>query len=332
MTDDTVTFVPHWCDYNVKYAVRIYGIKQDVDENGKKIGLTFGPAGGYGDSDKDEHTYVYCGDGTGGTYKNEKYKSCDNPNGCLHNMTWEEIVEKAKNSPDDFLPCLQNRCTHEIKLNITGPLAGTNYAGKMDDCDGASALGDSIASNYRKWNDINTVVGGYPDSKIRNTLTGATSEAIMNNGGNLTEDQSLFAMLPQILKDNIIAKKVMSCKSVDHYSFSSITTYDKLWLFSTREMYTTGYNTDRDYVHDEGELYQSQEYLNALSTEFVDSTTVNRFYNENNEAQSSLSRSVHHRSYSTWGTENITFFSTGYPNVSYNATAVYSLSPGFCIG
>ena len=67
MTDDTVTFIPVWdYPYTVKYAVRIYGIKQDEDENGRKIGLTFGPAGGYGDSDKGEHTYVYCGDGTSG--------------------------------------------------------------------------------------------------------------------------------------------------------------------------------------------------------------------------------------------------------------------------
>lgn len=339
MTDDTVTFVPCWCDYTVKYAVRIYGIKQDVDESGRKIGLTFGPAGGYGDSDNGEHTYVYCGDGTSGTNKNEKYKSCDNPNGCLHNLTWEEIAEKAKNSPDDFLPCLQNRCTQSVKFIITGPLAGNSYAGKMDDCDGASALDNSIADDYREWNayDYYPLKGGWRDSNVRNTLTGVTNDAIVSHGGNLTEDESLFAMLPQVLKDNIVAKKVNSVipgSSPTFYNGDLVTTYDKLWLFSTYEMYVeSGYNSDINYIHDEdGELYQSQKYLDAVCTENPDLTTVNRFYDEDGSAKSSCSRSYWHLLYTSFTDKNC-FSEKGHPDLKKaNLYAHIALSPGFCIG
>lgn len=47
---DTVTFKPVWEEdipsYTVKYAVSIYGIKEDKDRAGNQIPLTFGPATG----------------------------------------------------------------------------------------------------------------------------------------------------------------------------------------------------------------------------------------------------------------------------------------------
>lgn len=319
-SDDTITFVPIWNEkkeeYTVKYAVRIYGINQDVTEGDKEIiGLTFGPAGGYGSD------FIYTSSGA-------KYRSCgDGVTTCLHNMTWTQIAEVAKTNPHAFDKCMENRCTKAVPFNITGSIAGTSYAGKMDDCDGASNLYNSIASNYKKWNDSNVTVGGWRDSKIRNTLTGATNDAIVSHGGTLIEDQSLYAMLPQVLKDNIVPKKVISATTSTRSGDNLTTTYDKLWLFSSYEMYKPdGYRYNSTYIDErEGQLYQSQDKLDAVGTSSAGSTTVNRFYSESGSTYGPWSRSLYS------DTNAVNFNYHGYPNYS-SASGTLGVAPGFCLG
>ena len=123
-----ITFKADWEEnipWTVKYAVRIYGIEEDVDEYGNKIGLTFGPAGG-----KDKNY-------------NDSYKAHSEGKDCLHNLTWTEIIEKAHSNPHFFDTCLENGCTHSVKLNITGTIAGEDFNGQQSG-DGASGLYDSI--------------------------------------------------------------------------------------------------------------------------------------------------------------------------------------------
>lgn len=335
--------------YTVKYAVRIYGINQDIGENGQVLGLTFGPAGGYGDSDKGEHTYVYSGVGTSGANKNEGYKSCgDDDTTCLHNLTWQEIVDKLNSSDRDiFLErmqiCMVNRCTHSVLIDLSGKIImATDYGPNgtttnqkyMKDSDGVSGLSQSIQyrPNYRYWNYGGKTTGGYKCSLIRNTLIG--DDAIDENGNlainelsasyAVDSDNCLFSGFPQVLQDNIVAKKVISASSYIRTSSLDIL-YDKLWLFSSYEMYKSGgsYYSSGYIDEREGQLYQSQDILDAKGTSSASLSTVNRFYNEQGTT-TIWSRTLYSNS------SAFAFDATG---GIYQGGGGYSssLAPGFCL-
>lgn len=306
-------------NYTVKYAVRIYGIKQDVDEQGNTLGLTFGPASGY----------------TVGPLANKHYNSGHIPDDgktCISKMSWSQIIRQAKKDPTVFQTCLEKGCTHSVNLNITGQLANTSYAGQMDEGDGTSVLYTSVAYDYVMWNPSFTTSGGWQDSMIRNTLNGVATTNSGTTYAACDKNTCLLAMFPQELQRGIVAKTVLSGSSPDRTSTLN-TTYDKLWLFSSCEMYKPGgYEYDPTYIDErEGQLYQSQDIMNAVGTEYVDDTTVNIFYNEFNLCGWPMSRSLYYSP--TYNSKYIVMFYEGSPFYSPTYHGGYChISPGFCVG
>ena len=244
-------------NYHVKYAVSIYGINQDVGETGDTLALTFGPA-------------------TGGNYVNS-FKSCAGsseaePNGCIHWMTWDEIIDQARIDPNAFQKCLDNGCTHSVEMEFTDTtILGTSYNKKMSG-DGASILYNSIGSNYHKWNNDNFNYGGWPASRIRAVLNGpdeytadgldvnTTNSKVYYNGytsaagtdmQSFTEAQALISAFPAELQAAIVPKAVKSDTYYSDYSTENhtFTTYDRLWLFSEAEINTCTHSSS-SYVRD----------------------------------------------------------------------------------
>ena len=332
---DTVTFVPVWEEdikpYTVKYAVSIFGIKADKDQSGNQIPLTFGPA-------------------TGVDYT-KTYKACDgtsegSPGNCLHWMTWEQIIAQAKKNPEVFQGCLKNGCTHSVELNITSKIAGTSYQGKMDDGDGAGVLYNSIASNYRKWNNDNLNYGGWPASRIRAVLNGSdeytadgtsvSSESkIYYNGDNdvagtdmegFTSADALISAFPEELQEAIVPRAVVSDTKYNDYTDTdyTFTTYDKLWLFSGAEVYQDSGSNNEVIRTNEGTPYSRTTELNITTSSYAGNKSYNELGSANTWWLRSPIRSFYNAVYGVdasgdWGRDD-----------AYNATL--GLAPGFCIG
>ncbi|MCB7319937.1 SpaA isopeptide-forming pilin-related protein [Lacrimispora sp. 210928-DFI.3.58] len=243
----------------VKYAVSIYGIQQDTDEEGNRVGLTFGPA-------------------TGESYVNT-YKSHTPSAGqmCMHDMTWDEIIAQSAKDPSVFRECLKNGCTHAVELTITGKLAegATSYPDMTGD--GAGVLHAPIASDYLKWNrekstyfssgneyTYGTNKGGWPDSAIRNTLNGVVTDNMLeitnkDNGfeeAKLDESSALISCFPSELKAAIVPKAVQSDTVYNDVSGNNVTTYDKLWLFSGKEIFDDSGSNNRAIRANEGSVYE----------------------------------------------------------------------------
>lgn len=270
----------------VKYAVSIYGIQEDTVQGGGHAGLTFGPA-------------------TGENYNNtHKRHITTSGYPCIHDMTWEEIIEQSKEDPTVFTECMKNGCTHEVTLTISGKLMGENVS-QSTGGDGAGALYDAIASEYRSWNRpqsayftdadnayrTGAALGGWPDSAIRNTLNGTVTSNMKNvtnkpTAGDeqglyntmfyedgsardaLTEDTALIGALPDALREAIVAKAVKSDTDFSNTAGKNSTTYDKLWLFSGKELYGNGSGDNSVIRSNEGALYsrQSERKVTADST------------------------------------------------------------------
>ena len=307
--------------YTVKYAVRIYGIlRDDTDQPGLKAGLTFGPA----TSDK---PYVDNSDGR---------NLCHRSDNCISNMTWSEIIKQANNDPTVFEECLEAGCVVSVKLNITGSLAGTSYYGQMDNGDGASVLYESIASNYRKWNNTGSSADGWPASRIRATLNGfqdKETNTTVAGTDNLTADTCLFAMFPEELQDAIVAKAVISDTAYDKLDAAyQKTTYDKLWLFSGGEIYkydpkgewNSGWLRVNDSEISEGPQYAGNTALNITSASYGN----NIGYNESGTSGNWWLRSL--RS----GLNNFAgaIGDEGGPSHGTATSIASCLAPGFCIG
>ncbi|MCD8207258.1 MAG: DUF6273 domain-containing protein, partial [Bacteroidales bacterium] len=230
---------------DVKYAVSIWGINQDVDENGNPL-VTFGPA-------------------TGANYVSGS-QSC-NSGYCIHNMEWSDIIEQCADDPTVFQSCLANGCTTSVDLALNETLANDDYTSIEMTGDGVGMLYDSINSDYRKWNNVSTAqtgtTGGWPASRIRATLNGADTLTNETYAGTdtLTTGNCLFSCFPEELQDAIVAKTVhtgtvWSTQTEEN----SATTYDKLWLFSGAEVYGEG--SSNSIIH----LYEGTLY--ARSTQF----------------------------------------------------------------
>ena len=233
-----------WENAGPRYAVSVYGIGQDVDENGYSMGLTFGPATGadYTNSFK-SHTP------SGNT-------AAGNPHRCIHNDSWDEIINWNETDPNVYEQCIGEGCTKAVPLNIPNSIQTAETINIRYSGDGPSSLRDELDENARRWNTYNTSDGGtgsgkdtkngWGGSNIRAVLNGVdndSSDGIVTNqkvyarARNITEDTSLLAAFPENLR-NAIGKKAVKYDSV----YNSIndanlkTTYDKLWLLSPFEM------------------------------------------------------------------------------------------------
>ena len=322
-----VTFYAKWEQQavKVKYAVSIYGIQQDTDEEGNAVGLTFGPA-------------------TGASYINT-YKSHTPSAGqmCMHGMAWEEIIAQSAKDPSVFQECLENGCTHSVELTITGKLAGPASYPDMAG-DGTGILYNSIASDYRRWNRKGSVYfesgsdeytygtnqGGWPDSAIRNTLTGVVTDNMLNitNKGNgfgeakLTEEESLYGCFPDVLKAAIIPKEVRSDTVYNDVSGNNVVTYDKLWLFSGKEIFDHSGSNNSVIRPNEGTLYERSAALGITTSSYA----KNVGYYEVNSSSYRWLRSPY-RSYSHLVHGVLSSGDWG----SYYTGDAFGLAPGFCI-
>ncbi len=245
-------------NYDVKYAVAIYAIN-DRDAENTLLPLTFGPA-------------------SGADYRNAFVRH--NPTDgemCVHDMTWEEIIDQARKDPTVFQTCLENSCTHSVLINMTDAegnakaIRGTGMSGnnpvdgKMINGDGASSIYYWIKAVYRKWNHAGssyysqgsdryrygTNEGGWPDSAIRNTLNGVVTDNMLkitnkDNGFDkvkLDESTALISCFPEELQDAIYPRAIKSDTNIKSLILANVaTTSDKLWLLSTNEFFADGLN------------------------------------------------------------------------------------------
>lgn len=320
-TAKDITLTAHYADYTVKYAVSIYGINHDQDEEGNTLGLTFGPATGpvrYANEYK-AHT--------------PKFKPEDP---CIHWMTWEEIIDQSLKDPTVFQTCLEDRCTTSVKLIMSGPIAGTlvddpNARDKSNDADttgnyytympgdGAGTIRSTIVFEYRQWNPEDSNAGGWKESMIRNTLNG-----IPTANGSLTEEEALISMFPQVLQENIVAKAVDTefIYNQDDYE----TTYDRLWLLSLCEfvadragLMTDGADLATLRRNNEGTLYSRQENMSVLTI------GDNVMRHEDGTAATTWFRSIPNNSPTT----AYSFNSSGFGR--YRASLKECIAPCFCI-
>ncbi len=179
---------------SIKYAVQIYGIKEDEDLHGNKLGLTFGPATGENYNDKYiTHRYEDTGDGTtykvviethtvdanGGVVTEEKDLLDSSGNNVtrtedemkkyninIHEMSWDEIAEKSQSDPTVFTDCMLCGDTKSVKLTLNVTIGtGKKYTQYGD---GSSCLGDSIETYYRYWNPSTTQNPAATKAEIKN--------------------------------------------------------------------------------------------------------------------------------------------------------------------
>ncbi len=242
----------------VNYAVKIWGIETDTysldgGETTQTAGLTFGPA-------------------VGGSYVNS-YKSCDSEY-CIHNMTWDEIIEQSKEDPTVFESCLENGCTKAVELTPNETLFNMetveNAAARGYTGDGVSTLlyllnGTEDSSDaYAVWNasraDNSTEdpANVYSRSRVRTTLTGDQSNIqewmTENPGANdyydiatlCDETNCLLSCFPTELQDAVLPRTTLNSgnATTGNYKKNDKTTFDKLFLFSVAETGITNASDD----------------------------------------------------------------------------------------
>ena len=172
------TLYAQWEKNPTKYAVQIYGINQDEDAAGNKLGLTFGPAlGANYNNSYVTHTYEETSSGSGEYYvkivthtldafgnETPSYEFLYEDGGTttkvtrttaeknkydinMHEMTWSQI--QAVSDKTAFLDCMLCGDTKSVSLTLNSilkPFYVFNQYG-----DGAGIL-DAINSYYKEWN------------------------------------------------------------------------------------------------------------------------------------------------------------------------------------
>ena len=197
-------------------------------------------------------------------------------------MTWEQI--SAVSDKTDFLDCLLCGDTKKVELCLNNTIGTGETYNQYGD--GAGILYYSINSYYRIWNPAynnsnlamnNSAIG------IGVTLVGQNEKTNTRYAGdvNLNETNSLYSCLPRDLKNVITAKKVkyVTGTSTSSYSLND-DIVDKIWVFSEREIYGTGYLTGvtTEGVGADGHGYSkfalqdSEDYISS----YIDSGVVQR--------------------------------------------------------
>lgn len=175
----TINLYAQWKPQPTKYAVQIYGIKQDMDANGNTLGLTFGPAVGanYNNAyvtheyeaipnDPDGKYYVkivthtvaadgsettssaYLTNSSGNNVTRTTSQVTARENIILHDMTWAEIA--AVSDKTVFEDCMLCGDTKSVSLTLNSTI--TSGRGYNQYGDGAGTLVNTINGYYRMWN------------------------------------------------------------------------------------------------------------------------------------------------------------------------------------
>ncbi len=309
----------------VKYAVSIWGIEQDLDEDGEILALTFGPASG------EDYTDTYKAHLT-----KEEYEAKEDAY-CIHWMSWVDIIAQSEEDPSVFETCLAEGCTTTVDITLQGKLLNESYTGMSDDGDGASELVESINPAYQTWDSVYNADGGWPASRIRATLNGTDESTDPSVAGEdtLTAANCLFACLPDELQEAIVPKEVKT-DTVYNVTDGSSTekTYDNLWLFSLREMVAEGggtFNTSPQMRNAEtpgiGTTYTKAQNLNVLDT---GSSSGIDCYSESGEPYTYWYRSLYASTISTTAKPCIFRYSS--PMYSTNANDTDNgIVFGFCL-
>ncbi len=317
-------------DYDVKYAVSIYGINHDtyLDDNGKSqtAGLTFGPATGA------NYTASY------EAHLTESEFLSGNSGVCLHWMTWEEIIIQSEVDPTAFQECLENGCTHSVEVVLSDAILDTSYAGQMDNGDGSGVFRYCIKQTYRKW-----ILSGsgedflipWSQTRMRSTLNGTDGYTNSTYAGTdtLSTSECIFSGFPEVLQEAIVAKEVKTNAVHASTKKSDVeTTYDKLWLFSYREL--AGYNGTANLQY-EGNQYEKMSALNVGSAIKLDPATaaskvllVAALENGNLNGMWWLRSS--YTGSSSYNAIYVVLY-TGVIGVYSTSATAYNIAPGFCL-
>ena len=177
---NNITLYAQW-KQQLKYAVQIYGIRQDEDNNGNTLGLSFGPAvGGNYNNTYITHEYeetangseiyyvkiiTHTVDGNGTETLSSEYLLDSNSNNVtrtlaeknkydvnIHNMTWTQISEEPDKTV--FTDCMLCGDTKSVELNLNSEIAsGTTFLQYGDGAGMIYCIVKQESGNYfRVWN------------------------------------------------------------------------------------------------------------------------------------------------------------------------------------
>ena len=279
---------------NALYAVAIYDIMHApgendandpgiVDENGNVMGLTFGPATG-ADYTRSFHSHTPSGTTTGG-----------NAHRCIHNDDWTTIIHWNQEDPFVYEQCIMEGCTHSVELYLRDTLFDTGFYIKksITPGDGPSALRNEM--DERAWNPLKeggnyrygTNKGGWGASRVRAVLNG-TDELTMKTADSgyctnatlitqdvesYTKDTCFLNAFPKELQD-AIGKRAVPYNPIYNSNDVEIS-YDKLWLFSGREVWAGRGGAIRS---GEGPLMKRAKYKNITWGNSSETYTLNKAY------------------------------------------------------
>ena len=283
------TIYAHWIDESqqpkaqVKYAVSIYGINQDEDSEGNKLGLTFGPATGesynqkyithrYEEVSSDSYKVIIVNhaiDENGiETITEEELKDSAGNNVLrteteknkydinLHNMTWTEIAQVEDKT--SFLDCMLCGDTKSVSLMLNDTVSsGIAYEQAGD---GAGTLLDSINEYYRIWN---------PDrAQNRAALLGGSSGSVAQNDGAYSISHIRASLIGENDKTDVRYAGDVNL-SKDNSIYSCIESDLRNVIAAKKVKYATGPSRTEYYLNDDIEdkiwLFSQREFSGTAS-------------------------------------------------------------------
>ena len=319
----------------VKYAVQLYGIREDtirVNNADATAGLAFGPALGLTPSQTGV-SHVASGTSTGG-----------NPMRCIHNDDWATIAHWSKTDPTVYADCISNGCTHAVRLNLNDTIKGSTLTGYAADEDGSGVLYSNLADAYKRWNPTSNIDTsqssnsygsnkyGWSGSKIRATLNGSDEYTKSEVASGIdAEDQTILSSSNCLLScfdpevRNIIVPKAVQ-GDADYYGSSeaSTTTYDKLWLFSTKEI---GFGSSVNYSSNRGSDYSEKRSYWNVGSGSTTACAKRVGYKEDGTASYVWLRSP----YSNGASRVWRVYTGGGGNSTIRAYDSHAVAPGFCL-
>ena len=254
LTEDVTVYANYQATGSMKYAVAIYGIEADTLEDGSTAGLTFGPAFG------GRYATSYVSHTPAGT------TSSGNAKRCVHNDSWSTIISWNKKDPYVYEDCIATGCTHAVVLskNTTTTILSETFDGSQITGDGPSTLYYELVTNsgncYEnlRWHpnggSYGTNSGGWGTTRIRAMLNGAdsltdtatdsyssyASSDVNKSASVYTSTNCLLATFPKELRNAIGARAVKYDSVFNSRTEANLKiSYDKLWLFSSNEMFSS---------------------------------------------------------------------------------------------
>lgn len=356
----TKTVYAAWWPYNAKWAVALYGIDQDMEKMGGGTythTMTFGPAtgGNYVSAHKDAHIAVSLETDSDKCIHNHSWDEIialcrTNPHvfdkcvkaGCTKTVNLDiNDTLKGGGWKDDYLSketgdgpsLLRNELHDEFRVWQPGTAGSGAYAHGNND-------------------------GGYPASRIRAILNGydwtsdsshgnttiltpvsmnniyTRSDEAVDSGwtwrradltelSTITSKNCLLSCFPKNLQEAIVPKTVKSGTSA-RFGYN-LTTWDKLWLFSGKEMYVDSGEHNKVISSNEGMIYDRIREQNITTSD----ATGNLGYRADGSTESWWLRSFY-RGY--WYYEYAVWSPSGESVGYYTASVTPGVAPGFVIG